>query len=145
MKNLLQQLFYIYCNIGIATNRSIRSIRSMRGSESSDFMIGGNESGSGSLVDITSMHHLHLDSTQTSPTKTHITAPQLYTTPSKTRHLNDRLDPRKSREYYEDQGEEEPYAWISQTAPSRYITYTPRTVTPLSFNLIFNTICIFFF
>ena len=124
MKNLLQQLFYIYCNIGIATNRSIRSIRSMRGSESSDFMIGGNESGSGSLVDITSMHHLHLDSTQTSPTKTHITAPQLYTTPSKTRHLNDRLDPRKSREYYEDQGEEEPYAWISQTAPSRYITYT---------------------
>ena len=120
MKNLLQQLFYIYCNIGIATNRSIRSIRSMRGSESSDFMIGGNESGSGSLVDITSMHHLHLDSTQTSPTKTHITAPQLYTTPSKTRHLNDRLDPRKSREYYEDQGEEEPYAWISQTAPSRY-------------------------
>ena len=111
---------YIYCNIGIATNRSIRSIRSMRGSESSDFMIGGNESGSGSLVDIASMHHLHLDSTQTSPTKTHITAPQLYTTPSKTRHLNDRLDPRKSREYYEDQGEEEPYAWISQTAPSRY-------------------------
>ena len=95
----------------------------MRGSESSDFMIGGNESGSGSLVDITSMHHLHLDSTQTSPTKTHITAPQLYTTPSKTRHLNDRLDPRKSksREYYEDQGEEEPYAWISQTAPSRYV------------------------
>ena len=99
---------------------SMRSYRSTRApSESSDVLIGGGGgSKAGSTIDI---GRLELDSRPASPTKSSALGyGNGKSAGTKTKHLNDRLDQsRKTQRNQRSNSEaDEPYAWISQTAPS---------------------------
>ena len=99
---------------------SMRSFRSTRApSESSDILIGGGGGGgskAGSTIDI---GRLDLDSRPASPTKSSALGySNGKSTGTKTKHLNDRLDHSRKTQRNQNSEADEPYAWISQTAPS---------------------------